>query len=388
MGRSGFMGLGLIAFGALAACSQPADTPKQNIVAPSNTVAPPATVAVQAPAQPQLTAPQTPVIPDPNAGLAGGPAAINAAQFNVSASGAAQATKAMPDPVLIRAEVLLDRARFSPGVIDGLDGDNLRQAIAGFETAHGLPADGKLNDAVWTAMTEADPGPVVQSYTISEEDLKGPFIGEAPKDFEAMSKLPALGYTGPAQALAEKFHMDEALLKALNPNADFSRVGTTITVAMPRSDRIGAEVASIEVDKAKRALRAYDAGGKLLALYPASVGSTERPAPSGVLAVRAVAPRPAYYYDPKRLTFGRAEGTGRLKIAPGPNNPVGSTWIDLTQDTYGIHGSPDPRTVGKAQSHGCVRLTNWDVAELGKAVKRGTKVVFLGAEAPKPARKS
>jgi lipoprotein-anchoring transpeptidase ErfK/SrfK len=108
------------------------------------------------------------------------------------------------------------------------------------------------------------------------------------------------------------------------------------------------------------------------------VGSTDRPAPSGEWAVNAVAPDPTWNYDPKRLTFGKVGE--KLTIAAGPNNPVGSMWIDLTKDTYGIHGAPEPRLVGKVDSHGCVRLTNWDVNELGAAVKKGAKVVFVGAE--------
>jgi lipoprotein-anchoring transpeptidase ErfK/SrfK len=198
-----------------------------------------------------------------------------------------------------------------------------------------------------------------------------------------MAKLPALGYTGPVQELAERFHMDEALLKALNPGADFSAAGTKIVVAAVGPEKLAMPVARIEVDKTRRQVRAYGAADLLLAVYPATVGSTERPAPDGEWAVRTVAPNPTYTFDPSRLTFGKAS-EGKLTIKAGPNNPVGSTWIDLTKDTYGIHGTPDPRMVGKTASHGCVRLTNWDVRQLGLAVKKGTKVDFVGAESAKP----
>jgi lipoprotein-anchoring transpeptidase ErfK/SrfK len=171
--------------------------------------------------------------------------------------------------------------------------------------------------------------------------------------------------------------MDQDLLEAMNPGVDFAKAGTVVLVTAPRQGGL-AEVARVEVDKGERAVKAYGADGTLIAFYPASVGSAERPAPSGTWAVRAVAPDPVYYYDPKRLTFGEAEAKGALKIAAGPNNPVGSTWIDLTKDTYGIHGTPDPEVIGKRQSHGCVRLTNWDAAELGKAVKPGVEVAFVG----------
>ena len=145
------------------------------------------------------------------------------------------------------------------------------------------------------------------------------------------------------------------------------------------------QASRIEVDKTNDQVRVFGADGKLAAEYPATVGSTERPAPSGVFAVTAVAPHPAYFYDPARLTFTPTGAKGKLRIAPGPNNPVGSTWIALTVPTYGIHGAPDPTEIGKQQSHGCVRLTNWDAAELGKAVKKGVPVNFVGTE-KKPGR--
>jgi lipoprotein-anchoring transpeptidase ErfK/SrfK len=279
--------------------------------------------------------------------------------------------------VLIRAQVLLDRARFSPGVVDGHDGENLRQALAAFERAHDLPADGRLDAEVWAALTQADAAPVMQTYVLTGEDVAGPFLGEVPEDMQALARLDRVGYASPAEALAERFHMDQDLLEAMNPGVDFAKAGTVVLVAAPRQGGL-AEVARVEVDKGERAVKAYGADGTLIAFYPASVGSAERPAPSGTWAVRAVAPDPVYYYDPKRLTFGEAEAKGALKIAAGPNNPVGSTWIDLTKDTYGIHGTPDPEVIGKRQSHGCVRLTNWDAAELGKAVKPGVEVAFVG----------
>jgi lipoprotein-anchoring transpeptidase ErfK/SrfK len=283
-------------------------------------------------------------------------------------------------PALIRAEVLLDRAGFSPGVIDGKAGDNLRNAVAAYARANGLSSDGRLDGAVLSALTGRDGAPAAQTYQITAEDAAGPFIGDPPKDYEAMAKLAALSYSTPEQALAEKFHMDLRLLKALNPGADFGKAGTTIVVAAPRMAPRSFEAARIEVDKSLGEVRAYDAAGELKAVYPASVGSAERPAPSGTYKVTAVAPRPAYYYDPKRLTFQPQGAKGNLRIAPGPNNPVGSTWIALTLPTYGIHGSPDPAAIGKRQSHGCIRLTNWDAAELGKAVRKGAKVEFLGQE--------
>jgi lipoprotein-anchoring transpeptidase ErfK/SrfK len=175
--------------------------------------------------------------------------------------------------------------------------------------------------------------------------------------------------------------MDQALLEALNPGADFNAAGTRILVMRPAAGPL-AQVGRVEVDKTNNEVRAYTDDGRIVATFPATVGSTDRPAPTGAFTVRYVARNPNYTYDPKRLTFGK-RSQGKLTIAPGPNNPVGSTWIDLSIETYGIHGTPDPTEVGKTASHGCVRLTNWDAAALGHAVHKGTAVVFVGVEQPR-----
>ncbi|MFT4253600.1 MAG: L,D-transpeptidase [Caulobacter sp.] len=300
----------------------------------------------------------------------------------VEAAGPQTAPPADPSliaPSLVRVQVLLDRARFSPGSIDGVTGTNLRLAIEAFQQARGLTVDGEVTPDLWKALIEADGGPVLTDYVITPEDAAGPYAKSIPKDdYEAMARLPALSYTTPLEALAERFHMDEALLQALNPGADFAQAGTRVTVAALGPRELPARVTRIDIDKGVGQVRAYDAQDNLLAVYPATVGSTERPAPSGEWAVRTVAPRPTYTYDPSRLTFGKPKG--KLTIKAGPNNPVGSTWIDLTKDTYGIHGTPDPKLVNKRASHGCVRLTNWDAQQLGAAVEKGAKVRFLGEE--------
>lgn len=301
----------------------------------------------------------------------------------VDAAGPQTAPPADPkaiSPALVRVQVLLDRANFSPGAIDGLTGTNLRLAIEAFQQARGLTVDGQVTPDLWQALIAADGGPVLNDYTITAQDVAGPFAKAIPKDdYEAMAKLPALSYTSPLEALAERFHVDEALLQALNPGADFAKAGTRIAVPAMGPQDLPGKVTRIEIDKSIGQVRAFNSQDVLLAVYPATVGSTERPAPSGEWAVNTVAPRPTYTYDPSRLTFGKPKG--KLTIKAGPNNPVGSTWIDLTKDTYGIHGTPDPKLVNKRASHGCVRLTNWDAAQLGAAVEKGAKVVFMGEEA-------
>jgi lipoprotein-anchoring transpeptidase ErfK/SrfK len=304
------------------------------------------------------------------------PGGLSASSINAAAYAPNAWSSPDRSPTLVRAQVLLDRAHFSPGVIDGRAGENVRQAIAAYEASVGLPADGVLDQAVFDKLTAADTAPATASYTIATEDVAGPFVAKLPDDMEEQAKLPRLAFRGPQELLAEKFHMTEDLLAALNPGADFTKAGTVITVAAVSPTELPEPVVSIEVDKTERAVRAFDAQGKLLAFYPASIGSDDRPAPSGLLKVVAVAPNPTYTYDPSRLTFG--DRKKKLTIPPGPNSPVGSVWIDLSKDTFGIHGSDEPAQIGKHFSHGCVRLTNWDALQLSKSVKKGIPVKFVG----------
>ncbi|WP_309090502.1 L,D-transpeptidase [Phenylobacterium sp.] len=308
--------------------------------------------------------------------------AIDRAQFVMLPAGQAMAPDAHR-ALMIRTQVLLARAGFSPGAIDGADGENLKNAVAAFERARGLPEDGKLDQEVWNLLVK-DEQPVMTDYVIGEQDVAGPFVEKIPTEYKDMAKLEKLAFTSPLEALAEKFHMDEALLTALNPGADFGRPGTKIIVVAPPPETLMVPVSLVEVDKARNQVRAYGADGTLLASYPATVGSSDMPTPDGEWAVNVVAFDPHWNYDPKKLNFGD-KSAGKLDIKPGPNNPVGAVWIDLTKDTYGIHGAPEPRLVGKTASHGCVRLTNWDARQLASAVKKGTRVVFTGSEPPQKA---
>jgi lipoprotein-anchoring transpeptidase ErfK/SrfK len=177
------------------------------------------------------------------------------------------------------------------------------------------------------------------------------------------------------EALAEKFHMSRPLLQQLNRGADFGKAGTHITVVnVPDKPKPAAKAARVEVDKSREAVTAFDANGRMIAYYPASVGSRSLPSPTGLRKVRAIATSPKYYYRPDSGVAGPKEN---LTIAAGPNNPVGSVWIDLDAAGYGIHGTPEPEDIGKTFSHGCVRLTNWDAQELATLVAPGTPVEFV-----------
>lgn len=300
------------------------------------------------------------------------PDAINHASVSDDQGSRALATK---------VQVLLDRHHFSPSVIDGRMGENVLHALAAYQHANGLPSsDAKLDRKTWSKLTETAPDKVIVSYTITSDDVKGPFTSSIPNDFEQERKLDNLGYTGSREALAEKFHMDEDFLKELNPDADFTKAGSSILVSNvePSGTDGGQDVHRVEVDKSSNQIRAYGQDNQLLAAYPATVGSKERPAPSGTLEVKGVAENPTYTYDPS-LDFAGVKAKQPFTIAPGPNNPVGLVWIDLSKDGYGIHGTPEPAEIGKTASHGCVRLTNWDAEALAKRIKPGVKVEFVGS---------
>lgn len=274
---------------------------------------------------------------------------------------------------MLAAQILLDRSGHSPGVVDGVMGGNTARALRAFQREQGLTVDGKLSSAVLERLQSSYPGDLLQRYTITAEDVAGPFVN-VPSAMEAQAELETLAFESPAEALAEKFHMSKSFLEALNPGADFGSAGIEITVIVPGKNEIEGEVARIEVDKSASALRAFAKDGTLLASYPATVGSSTFPSPSGAMEVVAVAPAPTYHFDPEGRDWGPDK---QLTIAAGPNNPVGGTWIDLSKEGYGIHGTPDPALIGKTSSHGCVRLTNWDAEQLAKAVAKGTKVEFI-----------
>ena len=294
---------------------------------------------------------------------------VNAAEFAKPAKNA--------QAVNIKAQVLLDRASFSPGTIDGRHGENFVNALRAYQQRNGLNASGDLDAPTWSKLTQ-DAAPALVEYTISQADIAGPFTEEIPASYQKKAELKRLDYTGVTEMLAERFHMDDDLLEQLNRGKSFDEAGTVIVVANVNVKPVAltTKIGKLEIDKTRKSVRVLAPDGKLLALYPASVGSEEKPAPSGTLKVVRVARGPTYTYNPD-FKFKGVKADRELEIAPGPNNPVGSVWIALNQKTYGIHGTSEPSKVGKVESHGCVRMTNWDALALAKLVRKGTPVVFI-----------
>ncbi len=279
-----------------------------------------------------------------------------------------------PQAQIAALQVFLDREGISPGVIDGHLGDNVNKAIAAWQEMTGETLDPNDSEGILQRLAYSGGLPIVD-YTITASDAAGPYVASIPEDYAHKAALPALSFTSVTEKLAEQFHMDEGYLKALNPNADFSIPGTIIKVINPGQPKTG-QVTRIIADKARKQVFAYGADGNLIAAYPATIGSSDTPSPSGDHTVQRIALDPGYTYNPK-INFTQGNNTQILQIPPGPNGPVGTVWIALSKPTYGIHGTPEPSKIGKTNSHGCVRLTNWDATELAKMVKPGTTVQFV-----------
>ncbi|MEK5743890.1 MULTISPECIES: L,D-transpeptidase family protein [Acinetobacter] len=278
-------------------------------------------------------------------------------------------------PVYARAHVMLNNAHASPGAIDGTSGKNTLKAIASFQQMNGIKPTGTLTQETWDALlAKQGSKPAFVEYTITEEDLKGPYAESIPSDYALQAKMKGLYYTRVTEMLGEKFHMDEGFLKKLNPKATFKKAGEKLIVANIRNE-VPEDIHLIVAHKGAKQLYLFNSRNQMIASFPATIGSSSTPSPTGTYKVTGVAKNPWYSYSPSNFVQGNNKKP--LSLPPGPNGPVGNIWIGLSKKSFGIHGTPNPSAISKTASHGCIRLTNWDANDLGRKVKSGVTVRFL-----------
>jgi lipoprotein-anchoring transpeptidase ErfK/SrfK len=307
------------------------------------------------------------------------------------------AAKPAIDMTTLHVQVILGKLGFSPGVLDGRPGMSLTAALKGFQESRGLPVTGKPDARTLRALHPYREWRPVKTLALTEAALAGPFINPIPKEEAEQAKLPAMAYRSPLEKLAEMFHTTPQVLVALNSPETRLRPGVAIRVpnALPTSRDYDAQLkpqfrqmlaalnvdarqprgAKIVVDKSEAVLRVLDDQGKLVGQFQATMGSERDPLPLGSWKILHTAWMPDWKFNP--LILKKVPDTEKEQvIPPGPNNPVGVVWIDLSKEHYGIHGTAEPSQIGRAESNGCVRLTNWDAARVGLMVKPGAPVVF------------
>lgn len=314
---------------------------------------------------------------------------------NSAAAAQSQEGKAKIDGTIFHAQVLLDRAGFSPGVIDGEKGISFTAAVKGFQQSRGLQPSGELDQPTRDALLQ-DRSPSTRRLRIDESDAQGPFVGQIPKKPAEQAKMERLGYRNLLEKIAEKFHTTPQTIIALNDPKAPLRAGSVLVlpnvlpasrnysnvkpgVAQLLSDlNVSGEqpkAARVVVDKSDKVVHVYDQGGKMIAQFPATMGSAKDPLPLGQWKVNAISYNPPFKYQPQ-LFWDVKDDEPEQMLPPGPNGPVGVIWIDLNKEHIGIHGTGSPETIKRAESHGCVRLTNWDAARLSRMIGNGMQVIF------------
>lgn len=328
-----------------------------------------------------------------------GPILVTACLFSTAAQSQSENTQAQErrDISVMHAQVILDHLGFSPGVIDGMRGQSLKLALQGFQAAKGLRETGELDQPTLRALSQWRSIRPTQLVRMTEADVRGPFYGKLPRGLPDQAEYPALGYANALERLAERFHTTPDTILALNDPRRPVRLGWVIRVptVAPSSrdypadlppdwrhtlselnvDARQPEAARIVVDKSDGALRVYDKADRLVAQFAATMGSQYDPLPIGSWKIQGAAYNPTFHYNPD-LFWDASSKDGKAKLPPGPNGPVGVVWLDLNKPHYGIHGTPNPEKIGRTESHGCIRLANWDAARLALMVKPGTPARF------------
>ena len=324
-----------------------------------------------------------------------------AASVAIAATGAsaqpAPAGKPALDRSILHVQVILDKLGFSPGMLDGRPGMSLTAALKGFQESRGLPITGEIDAATLGVLHNYRSWRPTRTLTLTEAALAGPYVNPIPRSEMEQAKLPSLGYRTPLEKLAEMFHTTPAVLVELNspdtrltpgsrvvfPNAlptsrtydPKLREDWRQTLGMLNVDANAPKGAKVVVDKSDSVLRVLDKQGKLIGQFQVTTGSKYDPLPIGTWKIWAVDYNPRFRYNPD--LFWDAKSTDKKALLPpGPNGPVGVVWLDLNKEHYGLHGTPEPQYIGRTESHGCVRLANWNAARLALMVGIGTPVIF------------
>lgn len=282
-------------------------------------------------------------------------------------------------PSALHVQILLDRARFSPGILDGKWGQNTDKAIYWFQHAYGLPPTGQMDSRTYDRLVSLTPeAPLVKTFRVTPEVLEGPFV-DIPSDIYARSELDCLCYESPAELVAERFHATREVLAQLNPHLDLDSLQQGMTLWAPNLvAAIPARtlpVARIVISKQGSYTQALDAAGTILFHFPSTLGSGYDPSPEGDFHVTAISFDPYFHYQPE-LFHEVPDHKPTAMLPKGPNSPVGVVWMALSKAHYGIHGTSSPGSIGYTSSHGCVRLTNWDARRLARQVRERTSVEF------------
>lgn len=286
----------------------------------------------------------------------------------------------MEGPSVLAVQILLDRARFSPGVMDGRWGKNTEKAVYFFQRAHDLPSNGTVDRATLERLRSVAGGSdLVEARTLDAADVEGPFVA-IPEDIYEKAELDCMCYESVGEKVAELVHATPELLERLNPGTDLARLAAGDRVWVPLVERDGGgpdgEVARIVISDGGHYLHAVDASGRILFHFPSTLGSKYAPSPTGDYTIESIHHDPEWHYQPGLLT-GVPDDEPDAMIPPGPNNAVGVVWMQLSEPHYGVHGTSAPSTIGYATSHGCVRLTNWDAETLARHIDAGVPVQFV-----------
>ena len=316
---------------------------------------------------------------------------------SAGAAGTNAPTAQTVDRDILHVQVILDHLGFSPGVLDGRPGKSLVAALKGFQESRGLPETGEMDQATLVALHPYAAWRPTRTLLLTAESLAGPYVNPFPRDAQEQAKLPALGYRSAMEKLAEMFHTTPQVLLALNSSQTRLAPGTPVVFpnALPVSrtydptlpadwrktlsdlnvDGDQPQGVKVVVDKSDQVLRVLDKDDKLVAQFQATMGSEHDPLPIWTWKIQSASYNPTFNYNPDLFWDAKASAKA-AKLPAGPNGPVGVIWLALNIPHYGIHGTPEPSTIGRAESHGCIRLTNWDAARLSLMVKVGTPAIF------------